>query len=512
MPGSAGRLTTPLSVPAVPALVGWLGCGATWERVGIVVRVLAPLTALVVGGPSTFLGVLAVQELGLWLARRATEERLFAERLFLAAFGLRALLAVSLYLYARPGTGNGALLQDDYANDVVAQWLVRIARGEGMSLFTGQKQVLENAYPLAVAGIYALFGYAPLIPRVANAALGALLAVLMFEIARPPYGSTVARLAGISSALLPSLVFWSTLTLKEIPVLFALVLALYALQRLIAERPRASTPGNAVVLLAAASAILVDLRLAAFLLVLAAAVPVLGIRLARRGRGRSLALVAALLAVAAAGVLAVASLRGVDAWQAVESRIGNVVREVRHRRAWEAFSARSQIDAQVDVVALDAPDLPVPEDVAARDAEPFSLTADLLEPLAFGLLAPAPWQVRSTRDLVASAEMGIWYVFILATAVGLAAPVRDRQTPALLLLYGLATWLLLAFSEGNLGNLVRHRIMLAPALLVLGSPGLVHAWRRIVAARAHRVGSGLEGASAGGARVLNHLEQQARSH
>jgi hypothetical protein len=36
----------------------------------------------------------------------------------------------------------------------------------------------------------------------------------------------------------------------------------------------------------------------------------------------------------------------------------------------------------------------------------------------------------------------------------------------------------LAASEGNLGNLLRHRVMLAPTLLILGGAGLHWLWLR----------------------------------
>ncbi|MBV9578586.1 MAG: hypothetical protein JO057_08365, partial [Chloroflexi bacterium] len=39
-----------------------------------------------------------------------------------------------------------------------------------------------------------------------------------------------------------------------------------------------------------------------------------------------------------------------------------------------------------------------------------------------------------------------------------------------------ANWLILAAVEGNVGNLLRHRMMLDPVLLILGAAGLEWLW------------------------------------
>jgi hypothetical protein len=120
---------------------------------------------------------------------------------------------------------------------------------------------------------------------------------------------------------------------------------------------------------------------------------------------------------------------------------------------------------------------------AASDAAPFTVTGDIVEPLGYALLSPAPWQARSLTELAASAEMPIWYVLLAASCLAWQAPVADpRQRLFLVCLvaYGIANWLVLAASEGNVGNLLRHRLMLDPVLLILGGAGLDWLWSRIV--------------------------------
>ena len=88
--------------------------------------------ALVVEGWPALVGAVLIQEAGLWLAGRlgGTCARTVAQRLFLAAYGLRVAITVPTHYVAKLGDGDGALFSDDYTNDLVGEWLVRIARGD----------------------------------------------------------------------------------------------------------------------------------------------------------------------------------------------------------------------------------------------------------------------------------------------------------------------------------------------------------------------------------------------
>jgi hypothetical protein len=155
----------------------------------------------------------------------------------------------------------------------------------------------------------------------------------------------------------------------------------------------------------------------------------------------------------------------------------DVVLQIRHRRAQEAAGARTQIRTIDDAVSPEGSVLPTAE--AASDAAPFSLAGDVIEPLGYALLSPAPWQARDLRELALSAEMLVWYALLALAALFAWRAQPDQPLMALCLVaFGVANWLVLAASEGNLGNLVRHRVILAPTVLVLGAGGLQWLWRR----------------------------------
>jgi hypothetical protein len=74
--------------------------------------------------------------------------------------------------------------------------------------------------------------------------------------------------------------------------------------------------------------------------------------------------------------------------------------------------------------------------------------------------------------------MLVWYLLLCASALAWRAGPRQRLFVGCVALYGIANWLLLAATEGNLGNLLRHRLMLDPVLLMLGGAGLEWLWVR----------------------------------
>jgi hypothetical protein len=437
------------------------------------VRVLAPLGALVVEGWPAFLGAVLVQEGCLWLAAPLTEvcQRAFCTRLFLAAYGLRVAIALPSHYLKRLDNGNGSFFPDDYTNDLVAEWLVRIARGDGtVAIFAGHQHLLDGLYPYLLMGIYAVFGYSPLLPKLLNAGVGALSAVLVFEMGRRIFRMRAAVLAAIGAAVVPTMLVWSVVSLKESLVLFVALLALRVVQFLSTAAAHSSRIADALVLLAALLALLLDLRPTTVAIVAGLLVMVWAARSPYRRRVRSWQFgfaVLVLVLIVGGGVWFARSRTSSRPLTAVGE---DIVLQIRHRRAQEAALARSQIRPEQDVLTANGSAIPAAE--AASDAAPFSVGGDIVEPLAFALLAPAPWQAHTLTELAVGAEMLMWYALLGAALFTWRAQPRERLFVACLVAYGVANWLVLAASEGNLGNLLRHRLMLDPILLLLGCGGL----------------------------------------
>jgi hypothetical protein len=447
--------------------------GVTWRTA---LRVVAPLGALALEGLPALIGALLVQEGGLWLAKRltSTSHQRFAANLFLAAYALRFAIVLPTHYFHKLANGNGALYRDDYTNDLVGEWLVRIARGEApTAIFAGHQYLLSTAYTYLLMGIYAVFGYTPLLPKVLNVALAALCAVLAFEIARRAFSMRVATLSAIGMAVLPSLIVWSVATLKETLVLFVSLVALRVLQFLCEANRRDARVWDVLVVLLGVTIVLLDLRSSSAFLVIG----LLLLLVLARSRVRLRAWQIGLAGAAVAGLLVggVLVMRERTSNRPLSGTLEDIVLQIRHRRAQEAAGAASQLRPETDLPSLSDSRLPSQAE-AASDTTPFSPFADVIDPLGYALLAPTPWQAQSTQELAASAEMIVWDVLLVGSFFGWRAGPRQPLFVLVLIAYGVANWLILAAVEGNVGNLLRHRLMLDPVLLILGVAGLDWIW------------------------------------
>lgn len=464
------------SIPPVLTRLGAHG----WSRA---IRIVAPLGALIVEGWPALVGAVLVQEGGLWVAGRLGGPcaRGVTTRLFLVAYGVRVAITLPTHYLAKVGDGNGALFADDYTNDLVGEWLVRIARGDGISIFPGHQHLLDGIYPYLLAAIHAIFGFTPLLPKLLNGSLAALCAVLVFEIARRIFRTPAAIVAALGAALLPTLVIWSVATLKESLVLLVALLGLRTLQFVTTAPKGHRRMIDALVALLAVLVLLLDLRSTTAAILLVLLIIVFVTRSNYRPNPWQLALTTvALVVLLGSGVW---FTRARTSNRPVAGVVEDVVLQIRHRRAQEAAGASSQLRPEGDTLSATGSEIPTME--AASDAAPFSITDDVVAPLGYALLAPAPWQARSATELAASAEMPVWYLLLAASCLAWRATLPDtRRQQRLfficLLVYGIVNWLVLAVSEGNLGNLLRHRLMLDPVLLILGGAGLDWLWGRMV--------------------------------
>ncbi len=446
-----------------------------WESV---VRVVAPLTAFALEGWAALIGAVLVQEIGLWLSRQLAEacRRQFAGRLFLAAYAVRMAIGIPTHYFEKLANGNGALFPDNYTNDLVGEWLVRIAHGDGtVSIFAGHQYLLGSAYSYLLMAVYEAFGYAPLLPKLLNMGMSAVCSVLTYEIARELFSRRASLLAALGTVVLPTLVVWSIASIKETLVLFAALLALWILQRLTRIRWRESHAVTLLVVLCGLLLLLIDLRATTAFMLLA----LLGLAAVAQQRVnlRMWQLTAAGLVVLGLLVGSLVVVRVRTSNRPLTATFEDIALQIRHRRAQEAAGAASQLRSATEVLSPTGSQLPVVAEQVSDDT-PFSFVGDVLDPLAYALLAPAPWQAQSQSELAASAEMPVWYLLLAASFLAWPAARRPRLFLSVVLAYAIANWLILAAVEGNVGNLLRHRLTLDPVLLILGAAGLEYAWCR----------------------------------
>jgi len=373
-------------------------------------------------------------------------------RLFLIAYALRFALSIAIYQF-----GLVAVLKDEDASGWVAgvalmeSW---IARGIGLADFLSE---LLGAFEGHHQGYYymlgALFFVTGCPGRLSAAALngffGAMTVVFAYRTARVLFNAPVARRVGWWTALFPSMLIWSAMTVKEPVVIFLEVVAVYGCVRM----RFAGLSFLHLALCALTIVLLVPFRFyAAYLVGLAVLLTLVAptIFQPRSAIAGVLLLVVTLSLMAGTGALA----------------------------QYEAYSEQASLErVQFLRNEFATGSLGTGSGVKTADIRtPGGMVAGILVGGAHLLLAPFPWQLGtgSIRMLLTLPELLYWWwLFFVAVIPGMRYAIKrylSRVVSVLLLMFGLG--LLYSLLFGNVGLVFRQRAQLLPWLLMFAGVGM----------------------------------------
>jgi hypothetical protein len=412
---------------------------------------------------------------------------------FVVAFLLRVLVAIAV-----DRLFGGALIQPDSLmyHDMASQ----MADGatENWDEFTQGLywRTVTFLGPLTV--LYEVFGPIQLAGSIYVAALGAGLAALTTRLAMEALPKAFAIGGGLIVALLPSQVFWTSVTLKDgmVWVLLAAVATVIAIA--------ARSTGPKLARLAVAVAVLLILL----------------------GYVRSNTMVVACWALAASGWIGVSRQRparfagAVLLWVTVPWLVGfgpagiDLIRgnDISNMRLLNAIDAESAVvDPPPEVASGDTGDgsEPAPGDGsdAGDGAEPGAgprpgtegsdgglgveggLVANLSHVprgISVMLFEPYPWQSGDSVGLqMARFETVLWYPVLALAFLGLLGVKRYSRTLFFPFILGGAIVIEYALTEGNLGTAYRHRGEFVWIVALLAAFGMAHL-RKIRSERAAR--------------------------
>ena len=111
------------------------------------------------------------------------------------------------------------------------------------------------------------------------------------------------------------------------------------------------------------------------------------------------------------------------------------------------------------------------------------LTCALFAPAALivAWLAPFPWQLGSALQIMAMPEMLIYYLLIIPMFLGIKFVMKNKiGEGGIVVVYICVMLVVLAFIEGNIGTLFRHRAMVLPFMFVLTGIGVLQRQKRDV--------------------------------
>lgn len=158
--------------------------------------------------------------------------RNFVRNIFWWSFALRVVWVIISYLLHMHWTGTAFAIDaaDELLYDELAHYGASLLR-EGiwniytpMSEYAGDIGFSDMGYPIYLSIIYSIFADSIIVPRIIKAALGAWTAVLMYELAARNFGEHTGRMTAIMCMLMPNLIYYCSMQLKEVEMVFLAML------------------------------------------------------------------------------------------------------------------------------------------------------------------------------------------------------------------------------------------------------------------------------------------------
>jgi hypothetical protein len=329
------------------------------------------------------------------------------------------------------------------------EWFgMAIARG-WHGAHTELEYIAENAqnygYKYVAAAIYYVFGqFAPL-AACFNCVVGTVSVFLVYHLARQFFHAVVARRAALLTTLVPSMILWNAMALKES---IMNVLILVALLSCVSLKRRFSV--WPIVGIAASIAAMQPIRY--YMVYFLGCAVVLSLFF-ERGVGMVSGVYKQVLLVGAVvALLAVTGIAG-----SVDRDAGTMtLARVSQFRQGMAVTANTGFSADVDI------------------STPGGALLFLPIGMANLLLGPFPWQMGSLRALLTAPETVYWWLLFPSLIRGLIGSIRSRfaETSPLILFTGTLT---VAYSlmHGNVGSGFRQRSQIFIILFIFTAYGVL---------------------------------------
>jgi hypothetical protein len=436
----------------------------TYAAAGILVGVAYTLS------PLTVLCLLAIALL-IWLSGRGLEpeERHRLQMVLIVAIGVRVLAVAGLFLltdHAR--VPFGSFFGDEEYFLRRSMWLRNVGLGipiHSADLIYAFDDYSETSQLYVLGFLQTLVGFAPYGAHLVGITLYLGTAVLLFRLVRPAFGAMPALVGLVLMLVLPSLFAWSISALKE-PLFFALTAGTLSSVVAAIREPRWQWRIPFIAIAIAGALILQTLRRAGF--VLEAASVAGGIALAWT-IVRPRLFVAAALAITLAGAVVLARPR-------VQFAVGEALIQAAtyHRgHIWTPGLTYRLLDDRLYGELVDIRTM--------RGDEAARYVARAL--MAY-VAVPLPTQIYSAAALAFLPEQMVWYLLVALVPAGLVfAMRRDVLIASLLLTHAAVAALLIAFTSGNIGTLVRHRGFALPYLIWISAVGVCELVARGVSSR-----------------------------
>lgn len=310
----------------------------------------------------------------------------------------------------------------------------------------------SHMYVLAFAEV--LFGPSPYGVHLIGITMYLFAAVMLFRLIRPAFGRAPALLALLLVLFLPSLFAWSISALKE-PLYFLMTVSAISLTIALVRHPNWALKLLALASIAGIVFTLETVRTAGS--VLSGAGLLFGLLLTWVVR-RPKVIVATMIAVPILTGLALQSPKR-------QIQLYSAVKTAAHQH-WGHVQTPGWVYPMLDERYYQ--DVSTLDDLGFVDEARF-----LVRAFERYVTVPLPWEVRSTTALAYMPEQLIWYCVVALLPFGIVYSLRrDALLASLLLGVAAVAVTVIALLSGNVGTLIRLRVLSIPYVASISMVGL----------------------------------------
>jgi len=407
------------------------------------------IALIVVLLPIPFTSCVLIALLGMFIGLfiyvgKKTKEAVFLPEVFLLSFILKITVSLLVYnfIFSYRGTG---LMGDGWSYSengysIVQIWLSGI---KNIGVIEACIRRISpsgtvGSYDFWNAAVYFFTSKSPVSLIFINCLVSSLTVIFIYYITKQLYNEKAAKIAAVLTAFWPSLFIWSIQNLKEPLSIFLLVVLIWAILQL-----KLKFKFYLLFLIILVSIALRELRLVSFFVFFGAIFPIYLILLLWR-KNRILSIFLFLLTGAVMAVIIDNYLKDRTILEYI-----NYARTVRASRGNTSFLPNLDITNPVNFIFF----VPVA--------------------LAVAWLSPFPWQMGSTSQITVIPEMLLYYALLPVMFLGWSFVMKYKiREGGLIIVYIAIMMLVLAFVEGNIGTLFRHRAMVLPFMFILIGVGI----------------------------------------
>lgn len=313
-----------------------------------------------------------------------------------------------------------------------------------------------NAHLYILSCLYRLFGYDPIIGKLINCLLGAVSAIIIYMLGRTVFDRRTASIATLLVMFYPSFILWSITNLRESLMMFLIILFILMIVRWYRKFGFITLFIGIIITL-----FLGEVR-RHYACVYAGVLIFTVFFKFIQSRERKLRRFFCVLLFP--GMMLFAFMQSQDIKSASGRIIGQIVRQ-QHANATASAEASGNYFLFTDEETI-------------TEGKSLSFLGSLRafsKGMFYFLLAPFPWSSSNCLSLFASTQQFLWFIAIPFIYIGIVSVLKERNILGVLILFLLViNTFILAFTEGNVGTLFRHRDVFLPLYFLIAGKGLTY--------------------------------------